>query len=258
LFAIRIFAYFQEVNILSETLSFTPIAIVKSQFRKNTPPEEMRKVASQIIVKPEFEAGLMGLEVGADILVLFQFHRNEGQEIPLQLHPRHNPENPLTGVFNTRTQFRPNFIGATVARIKQIEGRVITVMGLDAQDDSPVLDIKPYATYFDTDTQSQTLEGREVATLQEARDAIDAIDAEIIRLFGNRTKYVHQVVNFKKHPADVPAPKRYAHVMRQRREWAEAAGLNPDIIEEMYKLLIDNYIQEELEIMHRRANEIDE
>ena len=243
---------------MSETLNLTPIAIIKSQFRKNTPPEEMRKVASQIIVKPEFEAGLMGLEVGIDILVLFQFHRNEGQEIPLQLHPRHNPENPLTGVFNTRSQFRPNFIGATVARIENIKGPVITVMGLDAQDNSPVLDIKPYAPYFDADAHSQTLEGREVASLQEVRDAIDAIDAEIIRLFGNRTKYVHQAVNFKKDAADVPAPERYTQVMRQRRAWAADAGLNPDIIEEMYKLLIDNYIQEELEILRRRNNEIDE
>jgi len=243
---------------VNEMLGFTPIAVVKSQFAENTSPDEMRKVASQIIIEPEFEAGLMGLEVGADILVLFQFHRNAGQEIPLQLHPRHNPENPITGVFNTRSQFRPNGIGATVARIEQIKGRVITVLGLDAQDDSPVLDIKPYAPYFDADTQSQTLEARKAASLQEVRDAIDAIDAEIIRLFGNRTNYVHQAVNFKKHADDVPAPERYAQVMRQRRAWAQEAGLNPDIVEEMYRLLIDNYIQEELEIMRRRANEIDE
>jgi tRNA-Thr(GGU) m(6)t(6)A37 methyltransferase TsaA len=242
---------------LSDTLNITPIAVVKSQFRENTPPEEMRKVSSQIVVKPEFEAGLMGLEVGADILVLFLFHRNQGQEIPLRLHPRHNPENPITGVFNTRSQFRPNGIGATVARIEHILGRVITVSGLDAQDDSPVVDIKPYAPYFDTDTQSQKLEVREVATLQEARDAIDGIDAEIIRLFGNRTKYVYQAVNFKKHADDVPAPERYAQVMRQRRAWALDAKLNPDIIEEMYKLLVNNYIQEELEILRRRNNEID-
>jgi hypothetical protein len=40
--------------------------------------------------------------------------------------------------------------------------------------------------------------------------------------------------------------------MRQRRKWAKSGGLNPDVIEGMYKLLVDNFIKEELEIMSRR------
>jgi tRNA-Thr(GGU) m(6)t(6)A37 methyltransferase TsaA len=230
----------------------TPIAVVKSQFNTNTPADEMRREISQLIVNPEFAPGLMGLGTGQDILVLFQFHRIASEEIELQLHSRHNPNNPLTGVFNTRSQFRPNRIGATVARIEQIEGAVITVSGLDAQDGSPVLDIKPYTPYFDADAHSQQLEVREIGSLQEARRHIDVIDAEIIRLLGNRARYVHQVVNFKQRPEDVPAPERYAQVMRLRREWAQAAGLNPDVIEGMYKLLVDNNIKEELEIMRHR------
>jgi len=237
---------------VSATFTLTPIAYVKGQFNKNTPPETMRAHISQLVVEPEYASGLMGLEPGTDVLVLFMFHRVKPEEIKLQLHPRHNPENPRTGVFNTRTQFRPNRIAATVARIERIEDNVITMSGLDAQDGAPVLDIKPYAPYFDADRRYQQLEVHEVQSLQEARDTIDTIDAEIIRLFGNRAKYVHQVVKFKKRPEDVPAPNRYAQVMRQRREWAEDAGLNPDVIENMYKLLVDNFIKEELEIMRQR------
>jgi tRNA-Thr(GGU) m(6)t(6)A37 methyltransferase TsaA len=237
---------------LDDSLTITPIAYVKGQFKENTPAEEMRAQVSQVVVEPKFEPGLMGLKPGADILVLFVFHRIKPDEIHLQLHPRHNPENPLTGVFDTRTQFRPNRIAATVARIERVEKNIITVTGLDAQDGAPVIDIKPYAPYFDADTGRQRLEVREVQSLQEARDTIDAIDHEIIRLFGNRARYVHQVVKFKKKPEDVPAPNRYAQVMRQRREWAEAVGLNPDVIEGMYKLLVDNFIKEELDIMQKR------
>jgi hypothetical protein len=40
--------------------------------------------------------------------------------------------------------------------------------------------------------------------------------------------------------------------MQGRRRLAEAAGLNPDVIEAMYKLLVDNFIQEELEILRQR------
>jgi isochorismate pyruvate lyase len=139
-----------------------------------------------------------------------------------------------------------------VARIEQIEANVITVSGLDAQDGAPVLDIKPYEPYFDADTQSQQHEVREVASLAEARAAIDLIDAEVIRLLGNRAGYVRQVVNFKKSAEDVRAPARYSELMRRRRELAEAAGLNPDVIEGMYKLLVDNFIQEEMEMLRQR------
>jgi tRNA-Thr(GGU) m(6)t(6)A37 methyltransferase TsaA len=236
---------------LSHTISLTPIAFVKSRFETNTPAEEIRARSSQLVVEPEFAPGLLGLEAGMDILIFFHFHLIQPEEIELQLHPRHNPANPLRGVFATRSQFRPNRIAATVARIESVEDTVITVSGLDALDGTPVLDIKPYAPYFDIDTSQQKLEVSEVTSLQEARDAIDEIDAEIIRLLGNRAGYVRQVVRFKKTAADVRAPARYAEVMRQRREMAEAAGLNPDVVEGMYRLLVDNFIKEEMEILQQ-------
>jgi len=234
---------------LSGTISLSPIAVVRSQFQTNTPAEEMRLKRSQIVIRPEFEPGLLGLEADTDILVVFYFHRIKREEIELQLHPRHNPANPQRGVFATRSQFRPNQLGVTVAHVEKVEANVISVSGLDAQDGTPVLDIKPYAPYFDIDTVQQQLEVREVSSLQEAREAIDLIDAEIIRLLGNRAGYVHQVVQFKKTPDDVRAPARYAEVMRRRRDLAEAAGLNPDVIEGMYKLLVDNFIQEEMDLL---------
>lgn len=238
---------------MNNTITLSPIGVVKSQFKTNTPPEELRLEPVQIIVRSELQPGLMGLETGMDILVLFYFHQIDPEEIELQLHPRHNLANPLRGVFATRTQFRPNSIGASVAHIETIEDNVITVTGLDALDDTPVLDIKPYTPYFDVDTQSQQLEVRETRNLPETRQAIDLIDAEIIRLLGNRAGYVRQIVNFKKNAEEVRAPTRYAEVMRRRREMAEAAGLNPDVVEEMYKLLVDSFIKEEMEMLRQRG-----
>lgn len=237
---------------MSRTITLSPIAFVKSPFQTNTPAEEIRTRPARLLVEPEFEPGLMGLEAGMDILILFNFHQVSPAEIELQLHPRHDPANPRRGVFATRSQFRPNRVAATVARIQAIEGNVITVSGLDALDGAPVLDIKPYTAYFDADLKQQQLEEHQVSTLQEARDMIDVIDAEIIRLLGNRAGFVRQVVDFKQTPEDVRAPARYAEVMRRRREMAEAAGLNPDVIEAMYKLLVENFIQEEIEILRQR------
>lgn len=237
---------------MKPTITLSPIAFVKSKFKTNTPVEQMRTQPAQIVIEPALSSGLMGLEAGTDILVLFYLHRIQTSEIELQLHPHHDPANPLRGVFATRTQFRPNQIGVTVARIEAITDNIITVIGLDAQDGAPVLDIKPYVPYFDTDWQRQQLEASEVTSLQEARDAIDLIDTEIIRLLGNRADYVRQVVNFKRTPEDVRAPARYAEVMQRRRELAETAGLNPDVIEKMYKLLVNNFIEEEMEILRQR------
>lgn len=234
---------------MSDSITFTPIAFVQSQFSVNTPAEEMRQHRSTIVLEPEFEPGLLGLEAGIDILVLMHFHRIQSNEVELQFHPRHNPDNPVRGVFATRSQFRPNPIGATVAHIEAVEGNVMTVSRLDGQNGTPVLDIKPFVPYFDVDAQHQQLELREVSSLQEARETIDLIDLEIIRLLGNRAGFVRQVVNFKKTIEDVRAPARYAEVMRRRREMAEDAGLNPDVVEGMYKLLVDSFIKEEMEML---------
>ena len=231
---------------MSHQINLSPIAFVRSKFETNTPAEEMRQQRSQIVVEPEFAPGVLGLAPGD---VIFYFHRINPTEIELQLHPRHNPANPLRGVFATRSQFRPSRLGMTVAQIEAIEDNVITVSGLDAQDDTPILDIKPFAPFFDADSSQQQLEVREVSSLPEARQAIDLIDAEIIRLLGNRAGFVRQVVRFKKTAEEVRAPARYAEVLRQRRELAEQAGLNPDVIEGVYRLLVDNFIKEEMAML---------
>ncbi len=138
---------------MSQPISFTPIGYVESRFSEYAPSEEMRLQPSRIVVREEMAPGLMGLSVGDSILVLFQLHRAETYE--LQLHPGHDPSRPLRGVFATRSQYRPNGIGATVVRIISVEDNILTVAGLDAQDGSPVLDIKPHSVSFDTPNEQK-------------------------------------------------------------------------------------------------------
>ena len=133
---------------MSQPISITPIGYVEGRFAEYAPSEEMRLYSSRIVVREEMAPGLMGLSAGDSILVLFHLHRAETYE--LQLHPRHDPTRPRRGVFATRSQYRPNGIGATVARIISVEDNILTVAGLDAQDGSPVLDIKPHSVEFDT------------------------------------------------------------------------------------------------------------
>ena len=142
-----------------EPISVVPIGYVRSRFSGYAPSEDMRRESSTIVVHPEFSDGLMGLEPGDRILTLFALHRAAPSGYDLQLHPGHNPVNPIRGVFATRSQYRPNFIAATVARIlavrvDEVSGNgIVDVVELDAQDGSPVIDIKRHSTAFDDGAQ---------------------------------------------------------------------------------------------------------
>ncbi len=138
-----------------DVIQLTPIGYVRSRFAGYAPSDEMREHPSEIVVHPDFADGVMGLEPGDRILTLFVLHRARARGYELRLHPGHNPANPIRGVFATRSQYRPNFIGATVALVGSVgidEGigeAIISVTELDAQDGSPVIDIKRHSAGFD-------------------------------------------------------------------------------------------------------------
>lgn len=78
------------------------------------------------------------------------------------------------------------------------------------------------------------------------RSEIDNIDFEIIRLLATRFEYVREVVKYKDGtPHGIEAPNRRSAVLKSRSEWAEQAGLNPDVVEDIYSRLIEYYIEEE-------------
>jgi len=63
-------------------------------------------------------------------------------------HPRGRADWPLVGILAQRAKDRPNRIGITTCRIKSVSGLRIEVVGLDAIDGTPILDIKPYLREF--------------------------------------------------------------------------------------------------------------
>jgi isochorismate pyruvate lyase len=86
----------------------------------------------------------------------------------------------------------------------------------------------------------------ECTSIEDVRQAIDAIDREIIDALGHRFQYVKAITRFKKTEAEVRANERYQAVLQARRQWADDAGLDPDVVEQMYRLLIQYFIDEEL------------
>lgn len=98
-----------------------------------------------IEVDKRFQPALMGVEYLKSIWVLYWFDRNDTPEkrAVLQVHPRGNPDNPLRGVFATRSPLRPNLIALSEVQIVSVKGNVVEIDGIDAFADTPVLDLKP-------------------------------------------------------------------------------------------------------------------
>jgi tRNA-Thr(GGU) m(6)t(6)A37 methyltransferase TsaA len=61
----------------------------------------------------------------------------------LAVHPRDDPRNPLTGVFSTRSQDRPNPVGLHRVEVAAVDGRRVLVRDLEAVDGTPIVDVKP-------------------------------------------------------------------------------------------------------------------
>jgi tRNA-Thr(GGU) m(6)t(6)A37 methyltransferase TsaA len=128
-----------------DAIILKPIGVVKNGIHE-TPrqPHWQLETVSELVIDSKWEEGLEGIEGFSHIIVLFWIDRIAGEDVPLKVHPMHRQDLPLTGLFCTRSPNRPNRIGLTVARLLEHRGNVLKVTGLDALDNSPVLDIKPY------------------------------------------------------------------------------------------------------------------
>ena len=86
------------------------------------------------------EPALEGMAVGAEILVLTWLHLADRHR--LQVHPRGDARNPVSGVFATRSPHRPNPIGIHRTRIVELGRGWLEVSSLEAVDGTPIIDVK--------------------------------------------------------------------------------------------------------------------
>jgi tRNA-Thr(GGU) m(6)t(6)A37 methyltransferase TsaA len=102
-------------------------------------------VISEVVIAPHLMEALDGIDGFSHILIIFYLHQvGEDRRSLLKVHPESKEELPLMGVFATRSPVRPNPIGITVVKLLERRENVLKVLGLDAYDGTPVLDIKPY------------------------------------------------------------------------------------------------------------------
>lgn len=107
---------------------------------------EVKGEESKLEIKPEFCSGLFRLNQFSHLIVLYWLHLrdNESDRKTLRVIPMRHEGAPEMGVFGTRSPSRPNPIGLCVVELLKLEDCSLIVKGLDANVESPILDIKPY------------------------------------------------------------------------------------------------------------------
>ena len=115
---------------------------------------------SKLRIFPEFCLGLQRLNDFSHIIILYWFHLrdNETERRTLRVVPRRHPEAPQVGVFASRSPSRPNPVGLCVTELVKIEECALTVKGLDALQNSPIIDIKPYIPRADSISKARVPE----------------------------------------------------------------------------------------------------
>lgn len=87
---------------------------------------------------------------------------------------------------------------------------------------------------------------RPCSSLDEVRSSIDAVDRQLVKLLAERRGYVLQAARFKKDEGDVRAPARVEQVVAKVRGLAEAEGVEPDLVEGIWREMIAGFIRLEL------------
>ena len=106
-----------------------------------------------ITLSPEYIPALQALDGFSHLQVLWWFSDFDTKEARTVLETEQPYKNApaVMGIFATRSPIRPNPIALTTAPVTYIdyENGVIHIAYMDANDNTPVLDIKPYTPSMD-------------------------------------------------------------------------------------------------------------
>jgi formylmethanofuran dehydrogenase subunit E len=110
-----------------------------NRFNESVEPNVIKSEPSCIIIYNDYTEALLNINECEYLDVVFHFNQLEGEENPFSGITCFGAER---GAFASRTPKRPNLIGVTLVKLLEVNGNELIVEGLDALNNSPVLDIK--------------------------------------------------------------------------------------------------------------------
>lgn len=127
------------------TFTFIPIGTVH-HFSKEIPKHWTESdLEGELELMHRYQEGLSDIRPGQQIAVLFCFHKSP-EFSNAHLQQKERGSGPIKGIFSLCSPIRPNPIGHSVLTVLSVDGCRIRVKGLDMNDGTPILDIKPYIT----------------------------------------------------------------------------------------------------------------
>ncbi|MBF0307209.1 MAG: chorismate mutase [Alphaproteobacteria bacterium] len=81
----------------------------------------------------------------------------------------------------------------------------------------------------------------ECRSLDEVRQNIDRLDAVLVPLLAERSRFVAQAARFKPTEADVVVPSRIEAIVERVRAMAEREGADPMLFEDLWRGMIDAF-----------------
>ncbi len=124
---------------------FEKIGYVSNDCESHVDCLQLRNSVSELIIFEKYLGGLKDIENCDFIHVLFKFHLCDDNYELID----HSYNGYPTGIFASRSNERPNNIGLTTVQFLERNGNRLKVLGLDALNESPILDIKPYNPILD-------------------------------------------------------------------------------------------------------------
>lgn len=127
-----------------------PIGVIRTPYKepKGIPIQGKfeKGVTGTANVFPEYQEGLRDIEGFSHVYLIYHFDRAKEEKLvgkPFLEDAEH-------GIFAIRSPMRPNRIGVSVVKLEKVEGNAVTFSEVDILDGTPLLDIKPYVSHFDS------------------------------------------------------------------------------------------------------------
>jgi len=129
---------------MTMNIRLRPIGTIRSPLksRKNAPRQGSEGAPDAWLeIRRWALPALHRLAVGDEVFVITWFH--QARRDVMQVRPRSDPRNPITGVFATRSPDRPNPLGLHPVVVRAIDKSRVRIGPIEAIDGTPVVDIKP-------------------------------------------------------------------------------------------------------------------
>jgi tRNA-Thr(GGU) m(6)t(6)A37 methyltransferase TsaA len=135
---------------MEKEIRLRPIGIIHTPYKdlRGMPIQGRFKkdATGQIEIFPKYQSGLKDIEGFSHLILLYYFDKAKEEK----LIGKPFLEDETRGIFTIRSPTRPNHIGFSIVKLEKVENNIITFSDVDMLDSTPLLDIKPYISYFDS------------------------------------------------------------------------------------------------------------